>query len=118
MDFFVIQTIKKIKGLTSRKHKSLWNACDKTSKAINGNKPIDSTSSVTVSSPKVSADTYFRPFQIACRTKNAKVISAALDYMQKLIAYGYLAEDSYVTHELPGTNKKLIDSEMFKGIQH
>eukprot|EP00943_MAST-04B_sp_MAST-4B-sp1_P009087 g9087.t1 len=108
MEFFVIQTIKRIKGLSSRKHKELRLACDATTKAIEEKKHGTKSNSNT-HVPDADADKYFLPFQLACKTNNSKMISAALDCMQKLIAYGYLAGETLVTNKSNGEIRKLID---------
>lgn len=57
-------------------------------------------------STAVSAEKYFLPFELACQSKTARIVVAALDCLQKLIAYGHLtgnATDS--THQ----GKLLID---------
>ena len=105
MEFFIIQTIKRIKGLSSRKHKELRTACDETTRAIEEKKRV-LKSKLAVD---INADKYFLPFQLACKTNNAKMISAALDCMQKLIAYGYLLGEAIVTNESTGETRKLID---------
>ncbi|KAM8966868.1 brefeldin A-inhibited guanine nucleotide-exchange protein 1 [Pelodytes ibericus] len=54
----------------------------------------------------IEADKYFLPFELACQSKCPRIVSTALDCLQKLIAYGHLtgnAPDSTT----PG--KKLID---------
>ena len=106
MEFFVTQTIKRIRGLSSYKHKELREACDATTKAIEENKGklVDGAKEDT------DADKYFRPFQLACATNNAKMMSAALDCTQKLIAYGYLTGATNVTDpKTPGKTRKLMD---------
>ena len=42
------------------------------------------------SPPDTDADKYFRPFQLACLSKNTRIKATALDCLQKLIAYSYL----------------------------
>ncbi|XP_039591386.1 brefeldin A-inhibited guanine nucleotide-exchange protein 2-like [Polypterus senegalus] len=54
----------------------------------------------------IEADKYILPFELACQSKSARVVSTSLDCLQKLIAYGYItgnAPDSGT----PG--KRLID---------
>jgi brefeldin A-inhibited guanine nucleotide-exchange protein len=102
MEFFVTQTIKRIRGLSSRSHKELRAACDETTKAIEANKGKEGKEDT-------DADKYFRPFQLACGTSNAKMISAALDCTQKLIAYGYLTGETNVVDPTTGESRKLMD---------
>ncbi|ULU14362.1 hypothetical protein L3Y34_016702 [Caenorhabditis briggsae] len=54
----------------------------------------------------IEADRYFLPFELACNSKNPRVVITALDCLQKLIAYGHL------TGRGPDTSnpeRKLID---------
>uniref|UniRef100_A0A8C9NLX6 ARF guanine nucleotide exchange factor 2 n=1 Tax=Serinus canaria TaxID=9135 RepID=A0A8C9NLX6_SERCA len=54
----------------------------------------------------IEADKYFLPFELACQSKSPRIVSTALDCLQKLIAYGHItgnAPDSGA----PG--KRLID---------
>ncbi|XP_050837938.1 brefeldin A-inhibited guanine nucleotide-exchange protein 2 isoform X2 [Serinus canaria] len=63
----------------------------------------------TAAPPKanfIEADKYFLPFELACQSKSPRIVSTALDCLQKLIAYGHItgnAPDSGA----PG--KRLID---------
>ena len=36
------------------------------------------------------ADKYFLPFKLACETDKAELRKMSLDYIEKMIAYGYL----------------------------
>ena len=38
----------------------------------------------------VTANKYFHPFRLACESKTPRVISTALDSLQKLMAYGHM----------------------------
>ncbi|KAI5719352.1 hypothetical protein M8J76_008978 [Diaphorina citri] len=41
-------------------------------------------------STNIAAEKYFEPFELACKSKSAKIIVTSLDCIQKLIAYGHL----------------------------
>jgi brefeldin A-inhibited guanine nucleotide-exchange protein len=90
MEFFVVNTIKAIRRLTSRKHKDLRDACDNVVRAISEKKKSGSDDDD-------DADKYFIPFKLACESKNAKITSKSLDCLQKLMAYGYLKGRRLVT---------------------
>jgi brefeldin A-inhibited guanine nucleotide-exchange protein len=81
MEVLVARAVKKIRQLTSRKHKALRECCDAhlayLEKKGSGGKDTD-------------ADKYFEPFKLACQSKTAKIMETALDTLQQLIAYGYL----------------------------
>ena len=49
--------------------------------------------------PDDDADKYFQAFQLAIETQNARLVSAALDCIQKLMAYGYLTGKIKVSSE-------------------
>ncbi|XP_037928195.1 brefeldin A-inhibited guanine nucleotide-exchange protein 1 isoform X2 [Teleopsis dalmanni] len=38
----------------------------------------------------INAETYFLPFELACKSKSPRIVVTALDCLQKLIAYGHL----------------------------
>ena len=70
--------------MSSRRQKDLRAACDSVEQAI--------TARQTTRSAKARGrdDKYLAPFRLACDTRSAKIVSKALDCMQKLMAYGYL----------------------------
>ncbi|KAL5248280.1 hypothetical protein ACHWQZ_G017457 [Mnemiopsis leidyi] len=55
----------------------------------------------------ILADDYFKPFQLACQSRSPRIVSTALDCLQKLIAYGQLTGAS---PDPENPNKKLIDT--------
>ncbi|VDK59211.1 unnamed protein product, partial [Anisakis simplex] len=54
----------------------------------------------------VHADRYFLPFDLACRSKSARIVVIALDCLQKLIAYGHLVGDGV---DVSNPDRLLID---------
>eukprot|EP00116_Pleurobrachia_bachei_P004248 sb/3464510/ len=67
----------------------------------------------------INADHYFRPFQMACRSRSPKIVSNAIDCLQKLMAYGQLTGQSM---DPDNPQRKLIDAvietvcEAFHGV--
>ncbi|XP_039285175.1 brefeldin A-inhibited guanine nucleotide-exchange protein 1-like [Nilaparvata lugens] len=53
-----------------------------------------------------TAERYFLPFELACKSKTARIVVTALDCLQKLIAYGHLT-GNVPDSDAPG--KLLID---------
>ncbi|XP_050735041.1 brefeldin A-inhibited guanine nucleotide-exchange protein 1-like isoform X2 [Eriocheir sinensis] len=49
---------------------------------------------------------HFLPFELACRSKSARIVVTALDCIQKLIAYGHLTGNSA---DVNNPNRRLID---------
>lgn len=39
----------------------------------------------------INAETYFLPFELACKSRSPRIVVTALDCLEKLIAYGHLA---------------------------
>ncbi|XP_046857884.1 brefeldin A-inhibited guanine nucleotide-exchange protein 1-like [Xenia sp. Carnegie-2017] len=54
----------------------------------------------------ITADQYFLPFELACQTKCARIVTIALDCIQKLIAYGHIVGDTPDSIE---PERRLID---------
>jgi len=113
MEKLVLLSLTKIRKLVSsaRKHKTLRDACDtviehlqaksaREEGALNhsglnnsggdesGQHPSDHIS--YHQRPDTDADKFFEPFRLACESKVPKIMEAALDAIQKLVAYGYL----------------------------
>ena len=93
MEFFVLNTVQAIRRMSSRRHKDLRAACDRVEQAVSARqadperKPREDE----------DADKYFAPFRLACDSRSAKIVSKALDCVQKLMAYGYLRGRRLVT---------------------
>lgn len=94
MEFFVVNTVKAIRRMTSRKHKDLRDACDTVNAAIAERQKATQD---TKHREDDDADKYFQPFKLACECKVAKITSKSLDCLQKLMAYGYLKGRRLVT---------------------
>ena len=61
------------------------------------------------SPPDTDADKYFRPFQLACLSKNTRIKATALDCLQKLIAYSYLRGRSKIAGAAGKKDRTLMD---------
>jgi len=97
MEFFVVNTVKAIRRMTSRKHKELREACDATNAAIAERQKVPAPKGKGREEDD-DADKYFEPFRLACgRSMPAKITSKSLDCLQKLMAYGYLKGRRLVT---------------------
>lgn len=114
-EMFLTRTLEKIladKDIKKSHHSQLKIACQVALEEIKKDVSIhrDEADSGTLPIPRdgvlIQADKYFLPFELACQSKCARIVSAALDCLQKLIAYGHLtgnAPDSAT----PG--RRLID---------
>ena len=97
MEFFVVNTVKAIRRMTSRKHKDLREACDGVNAAVAERQKLAAENGGTKVRDDDDADKYFEPFRLACNCKVAKITSKSLDCLQKLMAYGYLKGRRLVT---------------------
>ena len=88
METFVMAALKKVRGLTARKHKDLRHACDEALARLKDSKARGSK--VGPGNADVDADKYFLPFRLSCESRHAKIMGAALDCLQKLVAHGFL----------------------------
>ncbi|KAK2501961.1 hypothetical protein MC885_012505 [Smutsia gigantea] len=107
---FVSRALEKIladKEVKRPQHSQLRRACQVALDEIKAE--IEKQRLGTAAPPKanfIEADKYFLPFELACQSKSARVVSTSLDCLQKLLAYGHItgnAPDSGA----PG--KRLID---------
>ncbi|EWM27144.1 brefeldin a-inhibited guanine nucleotide-exchange protein 1 [Nannochloropsis gaditana] len=125
MEKLVLLSLAKIRKLVSnaRKHKTLRDACDTViehlqakglrEEAVNSSaheKADLNYETVQRLDPHgytprtdTDADKFFEPFKLACETKIPKIMEAALDAIQKLVAYGYLRGTAIVTFSGPGS---------------
>ncbi|XP_046858136.1 brefeldin A-inhibited guanine nucleotide-exchange protein 1-like [Xenia sp. Carnegie-2017] len=96
-------------------HSQLKKACETALEEINavqGNeKSTGNVSSATLpplpgQQTFITADQYFLPFELACQTKCARIVTIALDCIQKLIAYGHIVGDTPDSIE---PERRLID---------
>ncbi|VDN58317.1 unnamed protein product [Dracunculus medinensis] len=81
------------RDIKRKEHLQLRKACEQALEQLqlecDGEDNI-STNILPSNSHFIQADQYFLPFDLACRSKNAKIVIIALDCLQKLIAYGHL----------------------------
>jgi len=126
MEKLVLLSLTKIRKLVSsaRKHKTLRDACDTVMEHLQakgareegaltnsglGNSGGDESGQQPLSHtnynqrPDTDADKFFEPFKLACESKVPKIMEAALDAIQKLVAYGYLRGTATVTFAGPGS---------------
>lgn len=55
---------------------------------------------------------YYKPFELACQTKIPKMVATAIDFLQKLMAFGYVGDQYIPTSEwknAPDDDRKIID---------
>ncbi|XP_048255616.1 brefeldin A-inhibited guanine nucleotide-exchange protein 1-like isoform X2 [Haliotis rufescens] len=113
---FLTRALEKIltdKEIRKAHHSQLKRACEVALEELKNDQKdqsVENTSSSALPMPKkagfVEADKYFLPFELACQSKCPRIVNAALDCLQKLIAYGHL------TGNVPDTTtpgKRLID---------
>ncbi|XP_028406357.1 brefeldin A-inhibited guanine nucleotide-exchange protein 1-like [Dendronephthya gigantea] len=117
---FLSRALEKIlhdKETKKSHHSQLKKACETALEDINvaqgnGNeKSSGDSSSATLPPPPgqqtfITADQYFLPFELACRSKCSRIVITALDCIQKLIAYGHIIGD---TPDSVEPEKRLID---------
>ncbi|CAB3982629.1 brefeldin A-inhibited guanine nucleotide-exchange 1 isoform X1 [Paramuricea clavata] len=117
---FLFRALEKIlhdKETKKSHHSQLKKACETALEEINtaqgnGNeKSTGDSSSATLPPPPgqqtfITADQYFLPFELACHSKCSRIVTTALDCIQKLIAYGHIIGDTPDSIE---PEKRLID---------
>ncbi|ELU08063.1 hypothetical protein CAPTEDRAFT_213398 [Capitella teleta] len=108
---FLTRALEKIladKDIKKAHHSQLKKACEV---ALGCAAPQPGNSSSALPLPNantnlIEADKYFLPFELACQSKCPRIVNAALDCLQKLIAYGHLI-GNVPDSTTPG--KRLID---------
>lgn len=119
-NMFLTRALEKIlndKETKKSYHQQLKKACEVALEEIHKSQTVviadgsDESPSSALPPPKgkqpfIEADRYFLPFELACQSKCPRIVVAALDCLQKLIAYGHLAGDIPDSTE---PNKKLLD---------
>jgi len=105
-EMFIVRALEKIladKDIRRSHHSQLKKSCDSALEQIKaelisagqiaeGNElpcaalplPKNDASSI------INAETYFLPFELACKSRSPRIVVTALDCLQKLIAYGHL----------------------------
>ena len=127
MPSLVVGGLQSIYRLTARKHRQLRQECEEIITAIQSEdqqqqqliaaqsqsaspSPSHASSSSSSSSPPfitdTDADKYFLPFKLACESDSSRMVAAALNSIEKLIAYGYLDGASYADAEVYPVKKK------------
>eukprot|EP01137_Pigoraptor_chileana_P033942 Opistho-2@25725 len=110
-NMFLTRALQKILGEKETKraqHLNLREACEHALADIkhdieaNEGKGQTESSAINYS----NADKYFRPFELACQSKNPRIICTSLDCLQKLIAYGHLRGSTY---DEADPSKRLLD---------
>ncbi|XP_064626500.1 brefeldin A-inhibited guanine nucleotide-exchange protein 1-like [Lineus longissimus] len=117
-EMFLTRALEKIltdKEIRKAHHSQLKKACEVALEEIKNDTKLQSSlernASAVVPELKnttgfIEADRYFLPFELACQSKCPRIVIAALDCLQKLIAYGHLTGNA-----VDSTNpaKRLID---------
>ncbi|KAE9540029.1 hypothetical protein AGLY_005281 [Aphis glycines] len=113
-EMFIIRALEKILGDKDVKksyHAELRKECEAALKSIKSEcqaeEKTDASSALPLpkdGSSAISAEKYFRPFELACQSKSPRIVVTSLDCLQKLIAYGHLTGNC--TND---TGKPLID---------
>ncbi|XP_050430571.1 brefeldin A-inhibited guanine nucleotide-exchange protein 1 isoform X2 [Adelges cooleyi] len=113
-EMFIIRALEKILGdkdIKKSYHAELRKECEAALQNVKAEcqseEKTDSSSALPLpkdGSSTISAEKYFRPFELACQSKSPRIVVTSLDCLQKLIAYGHLAGNC--TND---TGKPLID---------
>lgn len=105
-EMFIVRALEKIladKDIKRSHHSQLKKSCDSALEQIKnelinagqiaeGNElpcaalPLPKNDAASI----INAETYFLPFELACKSKSPRIVVTALDCLQKLIAYGHL----------------------------
>ncbi|RZF39341.1 hypothetical protein LSTR_LSTR000862 [Laodelphax striatellus] len=117
-EMFIIRALEKVlsdKEIKRSHHSQLKKACEvaleEIKKELKDGEQEQEEASSALPLPKDSncnftAERYFLPFELACKSKTARIVVTALDCLQKLIAYGHLT-GNVPDSDAPG--KLLID---------
>ncbi|XP_065194608.1 brefeldin A-inhibited guanine nucleotide-exchange protein 1-like isoform X3 [Sycon ciliatum] len=111
---FLVRALEKIlndKDTRKSQHAQLKKVCiqaldDVKQKAKKEGERKDGSTGKSIASG--GADAYFKPFELACKSKSPRIISTALDCLQKLIAPGHLTGSS----QDPDNPQKLLVDRM------
>ncbi|KYQ91487.1 Arf guanyl-nucleotide exchange factor [Tieghemostelium lacteum] len=102
-------TLQKISNLSSRKNLALRESCKIAQDAIRDSPLFTKNAKHEPKEYEILANKLFIPLQLACETKEPKIMTLALDCFDKLMAYGIVK--SYVIDESKALEqKKLIES--------
>ncbi|EDW13486.1 brefeldin A-inhibited guanine nucleotide-exchange protein 1 [Drosophila mojavensis] len=105
-EMFIVRALEKIladKDIRRSHHSQLKKSCDTALEQIKaelinagqiaeGNElpcaalPLPKNDAASI----INAETYFLPFELACKSRSPRIVVTALDCLQKLIAYGHL----------------------------
>lgn len=105
-EMFIVRALEKIladKDIRRSHHSQLKKSCDSALEQIKnelinagqiaeGNElpcaalPLPKNDAASI----INAETYFLPFELACKSRSPRIVVTALDCLQKLIAYGHL----------------------------
>ncbi|XP_074643889.1 brefeldin A-inhibited guanine nucleotide-exchange protein 1-like [Tubulanus polymorphus] len=117
-EMFLTRALEKIlsdKEIKKAHHSQLKKACEVALEEIKNDikaQNLEENSSSALPAPKanktgfIEADRYFLPFELACQSKCPRIVTAALDCLQKLIAYGHLVGNA---PDSTNPTKHLID---------
>eukprot|EP00731_Ephydatia_muelleri_P031777 Em0023g284a len=114
---FLTRALEKIlsdKECRKNQQQGLRKACEGALKSIqeelkkssNSSRPDAGSTALPHPEAFISADKYFYPFELACKCGIPRIVTTALDCIQKLVAYGQLTGSSM---DAENPEKKLID---------
>lgn len=101
-EMFIIRALEKIlndKEIKRSHHSQLKRACEAALEEIRKElkeSDVDERTSDALPAPRsgnanaLTTEKYFLPFELACQSRSSRIVVAALDCLQKLIAYGHL----------------------------
>eukprot|EP00211_Chloroparvula_japonica_P000492 CAMPEP_0119126116 /NCGR_PEP_ID=MMETSP1310-20130426/5159_1 /TAXON_ID=464262 /ORGANISM="Genus nov. species nov., Strain RCC2339" /LENGTH=1764 /DNA_ID=CAMNT_0007116253 /DNA_START=14 /DNA_END=5308 /DNA_ORIENTATION=- len=94
MDMFLTRALERIHKLAGRKHPKLLEECEAALALIKRLHKMRQKSNGPLSDSEMStlANTTCRALRLACETRNARIMIASLDCLQKMMAYGYIRE--------------------------
>ncbi|XP_050306443.1 brefeldin A-inhibited guanine nucleotide-exchange protein 1 [Anthonomus grandis grandis] len=105
-EMFILRALEKIlndKEIKRSHHSQLKRACEAALEELRkephpSQSPNDESEKISDALPLpksgdanvLTTEKYFLPFELACQSKSARIVTTALDCLQKLIAYGHL----------------------------
>ncbi|XP_067620339.1 LOW QUALITY PROTEIN: brefeldin A-inhibited guanine nucleotide-exchange protein 1 [Eurosta solidaginis] len=105
-EMFIVRALEKIladKDIRRSHHSQLKKSCDSAleqikNELINAGQIAEGNELPCAALPLpkndadsiINAETYFLPFELACKSRSPRIVVTALDCLQKLIAYGHL----------------------------
>lgn len=104
-----IEKILAERDIKRKEHLQLKKACETALEELAAVQSGNGNEVVPTSDNMVEADRFFLPFELACNSKHPKIVTTALDCLQKLIAYGHLTGQGA---DMSNPERKLSDRIM------